>query len=315
MWSGPAIFSFSRLTRAGRFVLILYDLVERVPEVCDGFVFRRHRKDLLDLAIENVCQGEEFFETLVFSEWQQNELADATNPRTRRKTIFVIGPTEDISDTRRSRSWAKNESSSLVRDMEDGRDRIRLGIGLGRLAKWRFFYRSITLVLRGPDPGSSRPSEITPVPRFGLAARLAIVRLCQRFPTSDYNKSEDRQLIDIIKPRPLPRNWSTTLMPPRDPDEEFEFLVNLLASDGVEPDPSPAADATGLQEDKNVDDGLRIQRGSDGRLDLGQVRAFYEKKHTGKERRKGVGRVGLTNNPPGTTDRSRNCSGVCLFRA
>lgn len=98
-------------------------------------------------------------------------------------------------------------------------------------------------------------------------------------------------------------------MPPRDPDEEFEFLVNLLASDGVDPGPSPAADATGLQEEKNADGELRIQRGSDGRLDLDQVRAFYERKNMGKEKGKGVGRVGLTDSSPRITDRSRNRSG------
>lgn len=88
VWSGRAtVFGFARLTCAGRFVLILYDLVERVPEVCNGFVFRGHSKDLLDLAVENVRQGEEFFETLGFPKRQQNELADAANPRTKANDI------------------------------------------------------------------------------------------------------------------------------------------------------------------------------------------------------------------------------------
>jgi hypothetical protein len=41
-WSGATVFGFGGLTGAGRFVLILDDLVEGVPEVCDGFVFCGH---------------------------------------------------------------------------------------------------------------------------------------------------------------------------------------------------------------------------------------------------------------------------------
>jgi len=40
--SGAIVFGFTGLTWAGRFILILDDLVKRVPEVCDSFVFRRH---------------------------------------------------------------------------------------------------------------------------------------------------------------------------------------------------------------------------------------------------------------------------------
>lgn len=61
-------------------------------------------------------------------------------------------------------------------------------------------------------------------------------------------------------------------MAARDPEEEFEFLVNLLASDEVESDSAPAGSQTGTS-------GLAgIQRGPDGKLDLGQVKAFYERK-------------------------------------
>lgn len=41
-WCGATVFGFAGLTCAGRFVLILDDLVEGVPEVRDGFVFRGH---------------------------------------------------------------------------------------------------------------------------------------------------------------------------------------------------------------------------------------------------------------------------------
>ena len=42
-WSdGRAIFGFGGLTCAGRFVLVLDDLVKGVPKVCDGFVFCGH---------------------------------------------------------------------------------------------------------------------------------------------------------------------------------------------------------------------------------------------------------------------------------
>lgn len=75
-------------------------------------------------------------------------------------------------------------------------------------------------------------------------------------------------------------------MPGRDADEEFEFLVNLLASDGVEAD--SAATTSGGPSKARWENGPGgrigfIQRGSDGKFDFGQVRAFYErKKDTGK---------------------------------
>ena len=89
----------------------------------------------------------------------------------------------------------------------------------------------------------------------------------------------------------------------RDADEEFEFLVNLLASDGVDPDP-PLGPGGVREGDVGHDRGLRIQRGSDGGLDLGQVRVFCESGSVG------VGRgVGVTDGP-GLTDHSRNHKGL-----
>ena len=98
--------------------------------------------------------------------------------------------------------------------------------------------------------------------------------------------------------------------PEGDGDEDFEFLVNLLASDGVDPDTPP----TRLQPtavSSHVDSGLRIQSGPDGRLDLGQVRTFYEKK-----KNVGVGAgtgIGAVRGNPGLTDlrHPRNRSGSC----
>lgn len=95
-------------------------------------------------------------------------------------------------------------------------------------------------------------------------------------------------------------------------DDEFEFLVNLLASDGAELDPrTPGADVTGSRGG----DGFGIQRGLDGKLDLGQVRAYYERRNTGegKEKGKGVG-VGSDADGPGPpTNYFRNRSGLCLL--
>ena len=97
-----------------------------------------------------------------------------------------------------------------------------------------------------------------------------------------------------------------------DGDEDFEFLVNLLASDGADPDPPqpPPPQATGSHQ---VDHGIRIQRGPDGRLDLGQVKRFYEKKkknNVGVGAGTGIGAVRGVN--PGLADprRSRNRSGL-----
>ena len=76
------------------------------------------------------------------------------------------------------------------------------------------------------------------------------------------------------------------LMSAPDADEDFEFLVNLLASDGVDPDPPPAGP-------HQADPDLKIQSGSDGKLDLGRVKAYYENKHMG---------VGVRDDGPGLTD-------------
>jgi len=81
--------------------------------------------------------------------------------------------------------------------------------------------------------------------------------------------------------------------PDGDGDEDFEFLVNLLASDGVDPSPLPPPQATGSRQ---VDHGLRIQRGPDGRLDLGQVKTFYEKKNNAGVGT-GTGIAGRVDNP------------------
>ena len=93
-------------------------------------------------------------------------------------------------------------------------------------------------------------------------------------------------------------------MSTRDAEEEFEFLLNLLASDGAGPDPGQARGASG---DKDDDRGVRVQRGSDGRLDLGQVKAFYESKNVraGEGAGKGVGET----RDPVPTDRPRNTPG------
>lgn len=98
--------------------------------------------------------------------------------------------------------------------------------------------------------------------------------------------------------RPLRRLGMST----RDAEEEFDFLLNLLASDGIGPDPGQPRGASG---DGDGDDrGVRVQRGSDGRLDLGQVKAFYESKNM----RGGVGET----REPVSTDRPRNSTGLSI---
>ena len=91
-----------------------------------------------------------------------------------------------------------------------------------------------------------------------------------------------------------------------DGDEDFEFLVNLLASDGADSGLLPPLQATGSHQ---VDHGLRIQRGPDGRLDLGQVKTFYEKKNNvGVGTGRGIG--GRVENPGLADPRNhRNHSG------
>ena len=92
------------------------------------------------------------------------------------------------------------------------------------------------------------------------------------------------------------------MMPTPDTDADFEFLVNLLASDGAEPDPSSSR-AAGSQPEVDHGLGFSIQRGSDGKLDLGQVKAFYENKKMGV----GMGVVG--DRGPGPMDEPRSLSG------
>lgn len=99
-------------------------------------------------------------------------------------------------------------------------------------------------------------------------------------------------------------------------DEEFEFLVNLLASDGTEPDPPPGAGpAMSRLGSGAVDDGPKIEKRSDGKLDLGQVKEFYERKNIGGGKEKGQGvHMGVSDvDDPGSTDRSRNRSGSYKF--
>lgn len=102
-------------------------------------------------------------------------------------------------------------------------------------------------------------------------------------------------------------------MPARDAEEEFEFLVDLLASDGVEPEPSLGA--AGSRKSDSAAFG--IQRGSDGKLDLGQVKAFYEKKNMGGGRgTEKAGGIGLTDGLGRSTDYPPNHSeGLSWFRA
>ena len=94
-----------------------------------------------------------------------------------------------------------------------------------------------------------------------------------------------------------------------DADEEFEFLVNLLASDGIDPD--PPIGASGSRKVTAGDDrGLKIRSGQDGKLDLGQVKAFYENKSVGL----GIwgGAVGMTDGPGLADQGSRNKSGSSI---
>ena len=88
-----------------------------------------------------------------------------------------------------------------------------------------------------------------------------------------------------------------------DAEGDFEYLLNLLASDGLEAGSLLEMDATGSRRDYATESGFRIQRGSNGKLDLGQVRAFYEQKN------RGVGKGVEVTTAPWSTDHSRNLSG------
>jgi hypothetical protein len=94
-------------------------------------------------------------------------------------------------------------------------------------------------------------------------------------------------------------------MSPKDAEEEFEFLVNLLASDGVDP-ANPPLGSGGSQKGDASGAGPAIQRGPDGRLDLGQVKAFYERKKTGSRKEEGKG---VTDSPQ-SSDHSPNRPGA-----
>jgi hypothetical protein len=98
-------------------------------------------------------------------------------------------------------------------------------------------------------------------------------------------------------------------------DEEFEFLVNLLASDGTEPDPSIGAGPAGSRLGNVAVDGPKIERRSDGKLDLGQVKEFYERKNIGGEKEKGQGvHMGVSDvDDPGSTDHSQDRPGSYIF--
>ena len=50
-WSGTTILCVGGLSCACDLILILNDLMEGVPKVCDGFVFGGHGENLFDLAI------------------------------------------------------------------------------------------------------------------------------------------------------------------------------------------------------------------------------------------------------------------------
>lgn len=50
-WSGGSVLGGRGLSWAVELILILDDLVEGVPEVCDGFVFSGHGENLFELAI------------------------------------------------------------------------------------------------------------------------------------------------------------------------------------------------------------------------------------------------------------------------
>lgn len=163
-----------------------------------------------------------------------------------------------------------------------------------------------------PDPGPLSLYHVqsliphSPAPQFP--------RLCRR----DHKQSQ--------KDRPRASRYAeptSSSLSPRGPmtlreggDEEFEFLLNFLASDGVNPDPDPdpsRGTAAGSRKGGEDDRSLGIQTGSDGKLDLGQVKAFYEGKNVreGKGVEKGMGRGRMTDGP-GFTDHSRNHSGLFI---
>jgi len=50
-WSGESVFGLWWLSWAGGLVLILEDLMEGIPEVCDCFVFGGDGENLFELAI------------------------------------------------------------------------------------------------------------------------------------------------------------------------------------------------------------------------------------------------------------------------
>lgn len=84
--------------------------------------------------------------------------------------------------------------------------------------------------------------------------------------------------------------------------------MNLLASDGVESAPNLGARAVeGTPENESADTGIQIQRRSDGKLDLGQVKAYYERKNIGLVRKEdGKGLDVVMTDRPGSTDHSTN---------
>lgn len=202
--------------------------------------------------------------------------------------------TEVISDARRSRSWTKKESSSFVLDMG-----VIVEVKDGRSAS------AGALEIRPRSPRRDHASRLgvfvgsylcliphtSARPNGGKTARVRdLPRVEREVRTIDWATSAQSSS------RPLRRLGMST----RDAEEEFEFLLNLLASDGVGPDPGQPRGAPGDEPDDD-DRGVRVQRGTDGRLDLGQVRAFYESKNMrgGLEETRG----------PVSTDRPRNNTG------
>lgn len=93
-------------------------------------------------------------------------------------------------------------------------------------------------------------------------------------------------------------------------EEEFEYLVNLLASDGVEcessgpmmPQGTPGIATQPHKGNGGGDGGPNIQRGIDGKLDLGRVKAFYESKNSRTGKKKGKGESEMKSAGPWTTD-------------
>lgn len=79
----------------------------------------------------------------------------------------------------------------------------------------------------------------------------------------------------------------------RDAKEEFELLVDLLASDVriLEPYPVPGGVDAGVGSLEGSGPGIGVQRGSDGKLDLGRLEAFYERRDKGGGREKGKGSI------------------------